>query len=184
MRRLLYWGTATLLLAAVVHLFAVIFVPGVDTGQKMAQLEAAGEINKLHRISVRETDTSLLTEPSPDLAYAFCKYDISERPLLVQGAIPPSYWSVSVYSETGDNVYTLNDRQAGVEQISLMVVNAGETFEEDERPENTIIVRTPTATGLILFRAFVSDRSQSGLIERHLDASECKTYPVRSAQQG
>ncbi len=183
MRRLLYWGTATVLLATVVHLFAVIFVPGVDSGQKMAQLEAAGEINTLHRISMKGTDPTLLTEPSPDLAYAFCKYDIKSRPLLVQGAIPPTYWSVSVYSEIGDNVYTLNDRQAGVDKISLMLVDASETFEDEDRPENTIIVRVPTATGLILFRAFVPDRSQSELIERHLDASECKTYPVRSARR-
>ena len=183
MTRFLYWGTATVLLAAVVHLFVVIFVPGVDTGQKMAQLEAAGEVNKLHRIAVMGAGAPLLTEPSPDLAYAFCKYDITERPLLVQGAIPPSYWSVSIYSETGDNFYTLNDRQAGVERIGLMLVNAAETFEDEDRPENTIIVRTPTQTGLILFRAFVPDRSQSGLIERHLDASECRIRPVQSAQR-
>lgn len=183
MRRLLYWITATALLAAVVHLFVVVVVPGVDTGQKMAQLEAAGEINALHRIALDGSGASLLTEPSPDLAYAFCKFDISERPLLVAGDIPPTYWSVSIYSETGDNFYTLNDRQAGVARISLMVVRRFETFAGEGRPENIIIVRSPTNRGLILFRAFVPDRSQASEIERYLDSSECRPRPVRSAQQ-
>ena len=183
MRRLFYWGAATLLLAAVVHLFVVIFVPGVDSGQKMARLAAAGEVNKLHPVSSTAAEQGLLTEPSPDMVYAFCKFDIGSRPLIIRGNIPPSYWSVSLYSETGDNVYTLNDKQAGVETIRLMVVTSDEAFEREGRPENTIIVRSPSTTGLVLFRAFVPDQSQAAAIAGHLNASECKPRPVKSAQR-
>ena len=125
----------------------------------------------------------MLTEPSPDVAYAFCKYDITRRPLMVQGNIPPSYWSVSVYSETGDNYYTLNDLQAGVDTLSFMVVRESENFKEEARPENTIIVRSPTLKGLILFRAFVPDRSQAKHIESFLSGSKCRLRPVASAQR-
>ena len=122
MMRLLYWGMATLILAVVVHLFVVIFVPGVDAGQKLAQMETAGDVNKLHRIVANDTPQALLTEPSPDILYAFCKFDIRSRPLMVEGSIPPDYWSISVYGETGANIYTLNDRQAGVQKLQLMIV--------------------------------------------------------------
>jgi len=181
MRRLLYWCVATLLLAVVVHLFVVIFVPGVDTGQKLAQMEAAGEVNKLHQIAAKDTHQVLLTEPSPDLRYAFCKFDIRTRPLMIEGSVPPGYWSVSVYGETGSNVYTLNDRQAGVQKLQLMIVTEDEPFDDEARPENTIIVRVPTASGLVLFRALVSDRSQEELVESHLAASKCGLRPVQQA---
>lgn len=115
MTRILYWGAATHLLAVVVHLFVVIFVPGV-------------------------------------------------------------------YGETGANTYTLNDRQAGVQKLQMMIVTEEENFDDKARPENTIIVRVPTASGLVLFRAFVSDRSQAELVESHLNASKCGLLPVKSAQ--
>lgn len=181
MRRLLYWIAATLLLAAVVHLFVVIFVPGVDTGQKLAQMEAAGKVNMLHPIAGKDTHQLLLTEPSPDLRYAFCKFDIRSRPLMIEGSIPPGYWSVSVYGETGANIYTLNDRQAGVEKLQLMIVTEDKPFDDETRPENTIIVRVPTASGLVLFRAFVADRSQAELVESHLTNSKCSLLPVQQA---
>lgn len=183
MRRLLYWGTATLLLAAVVHLFVVIFVPGVDSGQKMARLAAVGEVNRLHPVKIDVAEPGLLTEPSPDMVYAFCKFDIGSRPLIIRGNIPPSYWSVSLYSATSDNFYTLNDKQAGVQTIRLMVVTSDESFEREGRPENTIIVRSPTKTGLVLFRAFVPDSSQASAVSRQLNASECSPRPVQSAER-
>lgn len=182
MRRLLYWGLATVLLAAVVHLFVVIFVPGVDSGQKMAQLEAAGEINVLHRVAVSGEKATLLTEASPDIAYAFCKFDISSKPLLVEGSIPPSYWSVSFYSNTGENIYTLNDRQAGTDKIRLLVVRSTRQFDDASRPENTIIVHTPTTSGLVLFRAFVADRSMTPSIDKYLDTSRCSAWPGKISQ--
>ncbi|MGI9415819.1 MAG: DUF1254 domain-containing protein [Hyphomicrobiales bacterium] len=185
MMRWLYWIAATGILAVVVHLGVVIFVPGVDTGQKMAELEAAGEVNMLHRLGASGDKLTPLTEPSPDLAYAFCKFDIRDRPLLIEGKIPPTYWSVSVYSETGDNVYTLNDRQAGVPSIKLMIVREGDTFEPStsgDRPDDAIVVRTPTSTGLVLFRAFIPDRSQLDVVERHLAASKCASRSIKSAE--
>ena len=100
---------------------------------------------------------------------------------MVEGSIPPDYWSISVYGETGANIYTLNDRQAGVQKLQLMIVTETENFDDRARPENTIIVRVPTASGLVLFRAFVADRSQIEPIESHLNASKCGLLPVKSA---
>ena len=186
MMRGLYWVVATGILAVVVHLGVVIFVPGVDSGQKMAQLEAAGKVNMLHRLASSGDKVTPLTEPSPDLAYAFCKFDIRERPLLIEGKIPPTYWSVSVYSETGDNIYTLNDKQAGVPSIKLVVVNEDAEIEPSnsgDRPEDAIIVRAPTSTGLVLFRAFIPDRSLHEMVGRHLDNSTCVARPIKSAER-
>ena len=185
MMRAIYWIVATLILALVVHLGVVIFVPGVDTGQKMAQLEAAGEINTLHRLGSTGDKIVPLTEPSPDLAYAFCKFDIRKRPLLIEGKIPPTYWSVSVYSETGENIYTLNDKQAGVPTIKLVIVQEDAEIESPnsgDRPEDAIIVRAPTLTGLVLFRAFIPDHSLHDMVQRHLDSSKCVARPIKSAE--
>ncbi len=185
MMRALYWIVATLILAVVVHLGVVIFVPGVDTGQKMAQLTAAGEVNTLHRLGSTGEKGTPLTEPSPDLAYAFCTFDISERPLLIEGKIPPTYWSVSIYSETGENIYTLNDKQAGVPTIKLVIVQEDADIDSGnrgERPEDAIIVRTPSMTGLVLFRAFIPDQSLHDMVQRHLDNSKCVTRPIQSAE--
>jgi uncharacterized membrane protein len=185
MKSWFYWAVATSVLAVVVHLFIVIFVPGVDTGQKMAQLATSGDVNQLHHIEELAAQSVLLTEASPDLAYAYCTYNLTDSTVEIHARVPPSYWSISIYTETADNIYTLNDLQAGVSDINLLVLHEDTDLDvtagSEARPENTIIVRSPTNTGLILFRAFVGDPSLRESVRGHLSASHCRVHDADAA---
>ncbi len=178
MKALFYWLIASALLAVVVHLFIVIFVPGVDTGQKMAQFTSAAAVNEFHQID-RVSPQTLLNEADPDLAYAFCTYDISDKALEIEAHIPPTYWSVSIYTNTADNIYTLNDTQAGVETIKLLLARDGEEVDLangiGQRDENTILIRSPSTEGLILFRAYIGDGSLDRRVRSYYAESGCSS---------
>ncbi len=189
MKSALYWLIATTLLALVVHLFVVIFVPGVDTGQKMAQLAASGDINTLHSFRRTSSGSPLLTEPNPDLVYAYCKFDVSSGPLLVQTPVPQNYWSVSVYTETAENIYTLNDMQAGVPNVRLLIVQDAElrryttADETGARTIDAIVVGTPSDTGLVLVRAFAGEASVRPAAEAQIATSSCAPYSAPPASE-
>ena len=182
-RNLLFWASATLLLAAIVHLSVVLFAPMVDVGKRIAQFETAASPNTLQLIS-NETDRGrLMVEPSPDISYAFCRFDIAARPLMINAPIPESYWSVSIYSDTGENLYTINDAQTGARQLQLMVAREGDVSARQgselsggeilDVPAETIIFPSPVSTGLVIIRGFIPDRSLKEHIDQMVGSANC-----------
>ncbi len=184
MRSWIYWGVATLMLATIVHLAMVLFAPVFDVGRRMAQFETAAPLNSLRKIDAISSAGDILVEPSPDISYAFCRFDVSNGPLKIEAQVPPSYWSVSVYSDTGDNIYTINDAQAGVERLRLLIVKAaglGEADQATPHPEqNTLRFTSPAKSGLIIFRGFVPDKSMRGIVDNALSSAQCE--PVEQTE--
>ncbi len=183
MKKWMFWGFATALLATIVHLAVVLFAPVFDVGRKMAAFETAAPLNSLFKIDNADQGNSLLVEPSPDIVYAFCRFDLSSGPLLIEAAIPATYWSVSVYSDIGENIYTLNDAQTGGNRLRLVIVAANPAADEDAQPhpeQNTLKYTSPARSGLIIFRGFVPDRSMRDVVKSTVSAAKCN--PVRQLQ--
>lgn len=185
MRSWIYWGVATLMLATIVHLAMVLFAPVFDVGRRMAQFETAAPLNSLQKIDAVSSAGSILVEPSPDISYAFCRFDVSKGPLKIEANIPPSYWSVSVYSDTGDNIYTINDAQAGIGRLRLLIVRAGSGQSDLAAPHperNTLGFASTAKSGLIIFRGFVPDMSMRGIIDNAVSSAQCQ--PVEQVGNG
>lgn len=175
----IYWTGATALLAAVVHFAIVLFLPGIKTARHIHTFDVTGDIAQLEQISVENPGESLLALRNPDMSYAFCRFDLGERPLKVSARFPASYWSIGVYNDRGDNVYILNDRQAGVSRLELILVDGSDDAEQAtesvQADEKTIIVPSATRTGVVVFRAFVATRSEREGVEQVLANSSCET---------
>src|SRR5690606_21278974 len=124
--------------------------PGVDTGQKITQFQAIGGVNAFHELEPVAPRNFLLAEPVPDITYAFCRYDVREGTVHIAARIPRSYWSLSVYTRNGDNVYTINDQQVGVRELELILEPESARAPEDltipEGRSDSIVVRTPDPT--------------------------------------
>src|SRR5690606_15084229 len=120
---------------------------------------------------------SILVEPSPDISYAFCRFDISARPIKISAPIPDSYWSVSIYSDTGENLYTVNDAQTGVRQLELVVVDGSASGPDGGAilnvPEGAFRYSSPVRHGLVILRAYIPERSQRKLIESTIASASC-----------
>ncbi len=177
MKTWIFWATATSLLAAIVHLSLVLFVPMLDIGARMAQFETTSEINTLKKLSSANDKNTMLIEPSPDISYAFCRFDLSSKPVQVSAPIPDSYWSVSVYSDTGENIYTINDTQTGVRNLKLLIVNADsqDSVSNNALVKDAITFASPALTGLIIFRGFVPDRSRRAEVDNIVAAARCQS---------
>lgn len=60
--------------------------------------------------------------PNPDLLYAACVLDLAEGPAVVM-ANPrlTGYWSLALYASNTDNFFVLNDHDAGMRPVKLLV---------------------------------------------------------------
>lgn len=97
--------------------------------------------------------------PSPDLAYAVCVWDLSQRPLRVRAHPVQArhYWSLALYDSHSDNFHVLNDRQAHGHPVDWLLVGPVTPAPGDEAA-GAQVIRTPSDKGLLLMRVLVADR--------------------------
>jgi len=189
MARLIFWLFAAILLGAGTHLATVLFSPAVSMVSVMSRFHSAAPTNQMTVLGPDVLGT-VLREPNPDIVYAVCPYDIAAGDLRIDASIPEFYWALSIYSERGDNVYTLNDQQAGVShlrfqlQLERPVLDLQEMVSGDEEEEeaaavkiqtkdDTVLVKTPTSSGVVMLRAFLPDQAYRARVTEQLSASSC-----------
>ncbi|MGF7160283.1 putative membrane protein [Rhodoligotrophos appendicifer] len=189
MGRFAFWCIAVLLLAATTHLAVVLFTPGISMESIIGRVFTTAPLNSMVVLEADATPT-ILREANPDLVYAVCPYDISVQPLSISTKIPEFYWSISIYSDRGDNVYTLNDQQAGVSALDFRLELEPPTLDltqlvaSDEEEEatkeaavaaadNIVHLETPTERGVVLLRAFLPDPAYRSRVTAALQASSC-----------
>jgi uncharacterized membrane protein len=178
-----YGLVATALLAVVVHLSFVLFAPEAVMAEKIGAAQGLGGEEKLAVLG-REDAVKLFGGESQWLVTAICAFDMARGPLLVTAAIPVGYWSMSVFSMNGDNFYTLNDRQADVATLSVMIKpSEAESQDTDNRdiavPEGDVLgVVAPEARGLVMLRALAAEPAEYARVSEVLARSSCR--PVRS----
>jgi uncharacterized membrane protein len=190
MNRWLYWGSATLLIALVVHLGYVLFAPAPKLDQIMTSFRDVVGVNRFKVLTREETDRLLPLE-GPALVHAVCAFDITDRPARAELPIPSDYWSLSVITEDGRNAYLLNDRQAGVPALSLVLrrkaeeqrpaVAGGDTAEAEEAaaaidPQSTanrIYIDLAQPRGIVVLRALPRFPAERAEVEAELARSAC-----------
>jgi len=173
-----YWGVLTAVLAVVVHLGFVLFQPLADTKRRIGDFEAFGPVNQIFQIPNITPKSTTLAHASPDISYAFCRFDLTNQPIIITAKIPDSYWSISMYSEKSDNFYVINNVQAGQSELLLLLAkvdpDADPSGEILDIPENTILISAPSSSGLVVLRAAIPDKSSAEAVRHFLKQSRCE----------
>jgi uncharacterized membrane protein len=181
MKGLLFWTVAILLLAGVVHLGYVLIVPQLDM---RAGIDELRKLTGSRALTVLSRDDSMRIM-GPDgrwLVHALCVYDLADGPLAVSATVPATYWSMAIYSASGETFYSLNDRQADVGQVDLMIrQSAAPLLGEDEDvalPEGDVFtVRAPDPKGVVVMRALASEPAEYQRASLILSRSSCRPAP-------
>jgi uncharacterized membrane protein len=174
----MFWVAATILLAIVVHLTYVLFAPGDSVERKLQGMRTLAGVNSLKVLSATHSKSFLAGE-GPGLVHAICVYDIGQGEVRAESPIPPGYWSLSIYTAQGTNLYTLNDRQAKVSSLSL-VLRKADPQRETETPVGAdstlekIFIDLTEPTGLIVMRAALPDEPARARVEEELARARCE----------
>jgi uncharacterized membrane protein len=146
-----------LAIAAVVHLLAVWALPRAIMW-RLSATASAEERAGVYLPPMTDATQRRIVMPSPDLLYATCSIDVSERPLRIRAEPKtPNYWSIALYASNSDNHFVLNDRQAGGAPVDLVVVGPKAYAQAPALPPGARVVNAPTPKGLLLMRVLVAD---------------------------
>ena len=179
MKGLLFWTVCILLLAGVVHLGYVLIVPQFEMRAKIDELRQLAGNGGLTVLS-REDSVRLMGPDGRWLVHALCVYDLAEGPVAINAAVPNSYWSMAIYSAGGETFYSLNDRQAGVERVDLMIRQlSGAVLDEDEElvlpNDDVFTVRAPDPLGVVVMRALAGEPVEYQRTSEILARSSCRS---------
>lgn len=170
MKKIMFWFAATALFATIGHVSTILFSQVTPESSAITKIAGDQPYNTLGLIASVGSKSMFAPLASPDISYGFCSYDISDRPVRIRVNLPPTYWSLGAYSDSGINFFTINDDQVSSEQFE--VVFAAERHRE-ELEEGTTIVTPPTETGLLLFRIFVPNRSLVEVVQEQMKETSC-----------
>ena len=114
--------------------------------------------------------------PSPDLLYATCALDVTERPMRIRVDLrTPGYSSVALYASNSDNFFVLNDRQAAGAPVDLVLLGPQPYAQAPVIPPGARTVTAPSARGLLLLRVLVADyASEKGVVEAARRTLRCE----------
>jgi uncharacterized membrane protein len=180
MKTLIFWTVCILLLAGAVHLGYVLIVPPIEMRAKIDELRQIAGDGELAVLS-REDSVRLMGPDGRWLVHALCVYDLAKGPVRVEATVPNSYWSMAIYSAGGETFYSLNDRQAGVEQVDLMIRQPGDQAPDEEEEElapptdDTFNVRAPHPVGVVVMRALADEAAEYDRAAEVLARSSCRS---------
>jgi len=175
LQRWLLRAAVVLAIAALTHLLVLWALPRLVMQRVLDGVQAdPGHFRSGVMLPPRADATQRrIVLPSPDLLYALCRFDVSDKPLRVRAAPGRSegregsaggnlgYWSVALYAANTDNFYVLNDRQAAGRPLDLVIVPPG-SGAVNAAP-TAAVVRAPSARGLVLMRVLVAGSDAAAL---------------------
>lgn len=140
----------SLLFAAAFHAAAILLAPQAIMSVAFDRVSQNGlAVNQWVWRARVNPDQRDIVQPSPDLAYGACAFDLTQGPVRIRIAPGADYASLSLYADNTDNFFTINDRELQGQPLEIALIGPG----GGEAPAGAArVVRSPTMRGLALER--------------------------------
>lgn len=179
----LFWLMTMLFIAAATHISYVLFEPGMMFQKKLHDLSGARPDNSFF-ILARDQQSSLFPAATANDVVGVCKYDLSNGRVVFSTKLPRNYWTVSIYTESGTQIYALDDVQAGSNSFTVDLTRAKtlmqQLFAKNDGEDGGQIenlgwkVESTERRGLAVIWVPLSDAMMRSGIEDIIKGSECK----------
>lgn len=199
MLRLLLALVAGLVGAAVVHIVSIFAIPMMAENNAWGRLARIADIYQIAQVDSLHGDGA--AEPAasakpgihdfafidPAFVTAACRFSLTDAPVRMRATGRIDFWSASIYSRSGDNLYSINDRSAVDGQFDLLVATPEQLAEAgagDERDETAIPVGVDIGEGYLTLRILVDEESKRPEVEAFVGSLTCAPIQPVSAKAG
>lgn len=174
---------ATFLLAATVHILAVLLVPRYAHDLRWERLERELGLYAMMVVDLPDRPGKQDTSLDPLFAHAMCLARLDDGPLSLSFSGPEAFWSMSLYDRSGEIVFSVNDRTALDGEIDLLVVTPAqrETIER-EVPEalvENILVDLPETDLLAFLHVFAPDPAARARATSAIRSAVCEAAKLQ-----
>ena len=172
------WLLAAVFCAGIIHIAAVFGVPYLSSRDGWSRLAAMSAENQIYVLPI--AGGSPLPFMAPDIGYAFCRFNLSSKNVLLQTELGDASWSIAVSGRRGDNFYFISGAEAKRRELRMLLVPRSRLAEEasterSEEGDEQIIVITPGMEGVAVIRAPVRGPSFANDTVNALQSARCQT---------
>lgn len=169
---------ATLCLAAIIHILVVLSIPQNVLHSAYDNIGNHGPDRQFNLLPDVHPGEETLPDLDPAMKHAACRFQLADGPVLFDASIPVPFWSIGLFNAAGEAVYSLNNRTAGAERLSMLVLTTEQLSILRENPpenlEDLIVIETEEPlSGFALLRAYVPHPTRADSIDRALRAASC-----------
>ena len=176
----LYWIVTSLVLALVVHVSYVLVAPAWSLQRSITSMVSEPGKNRFFIIGPGD-QARLFPSYPPAHIFGACAFDVSASKVDLAANLPDGMWTLTIYSASGDVIYTLNDTQSGSGRFTLSLALAPSLFEMlsktgSDEPINVTgwDVKTPESSGLAVFWVPVREAAMRAGVIRVLTGTVCR----------
>ncbi|MBO9425096.1 hypothetical protein J7444_10220 [Labrenzia sp. R4_1] len=168
---------AVLCLSAVIHILVVLTIPQNVQHSAYDDALTYGPDRQFNLLPDVRPGEEALPGLDPAMKHAICRFQLSAGPVFFDAGIPASFWSIGVFNQAGETVYSLNNRTAGADRLSMLLITSEQLSILRQNPpanlEDLIVIETETISGIALLRAYVSHPTQAETIENAMSIASC-----------
>lgn len=183
------WAAGAVFAAGVIHILAILGMPYLARQDAWARLSRISGENQMYVLPPAEAGDPEPPLPlmSPDLGYAFCRFNLKQSNVAVRVEVSEPAWNVSVYTRYGENFYLITGADARRKELRLLITPRDRlaeeaSTEETEEGEEQIIVISPSQEGVVMVRAPIRGASYRDRTFAALRKAACDPAPTPEAE--
>lgn len=171
---------ATLSLAVISHIAVVLAIPHQVVHSAYKQVGNFGPDRQFNLLPDVKAGAEPLPGLDPAMKHAACRYQLADGPVLFTAAVPVPFWSIGLFNEAGEVVYSLNNRTAGSDILSMLLITPQQLSILRENPpqdlDKLIVIETETDRGFALLRAFSPSTDRDLEVNLAMKTAYCGQY--------
>lgn len=178
MRTAMVSALSIVLLAALIHIAAVLSLPYLAPKNAWARVSALSEANRMVVLPAASPSHQSLPLMASDVRYGVCRFNLDNGPVRLSTQILDDLWSIAFYTPRGENFYAINGRELKRNQIEIIIstknevgVKAGASLLDEI--EDLVVVDSPVREGIAVIRAPLLGPSYAAQTEAALKRGAC-----------
>ncbi len=169
----LRWLTVCLILAAVVHLVVVYATPVVLTTVTLNRLLEKTPANQMFHHPQGTSTVANEELSNPLMLISTCVFDVTEKPLRIEAFVPPTFWSLALYTRDRKPFFMLNESQTPIENVTIDLVGPTSARDYLRQDISVPIIESPNDQGIAVIRILAADERKRGTIDDLRQSSVC-----------
>lgn len=170
---------AVLCLAVIIHIIVVLTIPTNVQHSAYDDALTYGPDRQFHLLPDIKPGEEALPGLDPAMKHAICRFQLVNGAVYFDADIPAPFWSIGIFNQAGEAVYSLNNRTAGADRLSMLLITPEQLSILRENPpenlEDLIVIEVDEISGIALLRAYVQHPTKADVIERSMILASCGT---------
>ncbi|MDO9384240.1 MAG: hypothetical protein Q7T86_15415 [Hyphomicrobiaceae bacterium] len=163
----------------ILHILATLAAPRLAPSTAYSRLADLLPLNSMQLLPPIAPGAQPLPFMGPDSRYAMCRFDSTKGPVQISAVLPGAGWSLSLFTDKGDSLYTSVAQPGRRTEISLVLVTSDEKFAglTPEAAGQSVTedrsLSLPAKRGIAILRAPDQGLAYKALNEAELKRSLC-----------